>query len=33
MTAILSSDVFPGLDTKDPLLSAEDDTLPPKFGN
>ena len=33
MTAILGSDVFPGLDVKDPLISAEEDEVPKKFGN
>ncbi len=32
MTAILASDVFPGLDTKDPLLSSDEDELPQRFG-
>lgn len=33
MTAILGSDVFPGLDTRDPLLTAEEDTIPKQFGS
>lgn len=33
MTAILGSDVFPGLDYKDPLLSSADDSIPKRFGN
>lgn len=32
MTAILASDVFPGLDTKNPLDSADDDEIPKRFG-
>lgn len=32
VTAILGSDVFPGLDTKSPLESAEEDVIPARFG-
>ena len=32
MTAILGSDVFPGLDTKDPLNTSDVDDVPEKFG-
>ena len=32
MTAILSCDVFPGLDRTDPMLSPDDDLIPEKFG-
>lgn len=32
MTAILASDVFPGLDTQDPLDSSEADDVPARFG-
>ena len=32
MTAILASDVFPYLDTKNPLDSSEPDDLPARFG-
>jgi len=31
MTAILASDVFPGLDKKDPLESKEEDVVPEKY--
>ena len=33
MTAILASDVFPGLDTTNPLDSNEVDAIPPRFGS
>lgn len=33
MTAILGSDVFPGLDIKNPLDSADEDEIPKRFGN
>ena len=32
MTAILSSDVFPSIEAKDPLSSAEEDPIPDRFG-
>jgi hypothetical protein len=32
MTAILSCDVFPGLDKTCPLLSPDEDVIPDKFG-
>lgn len=32
MTAILSCDVFPGLDKVDPLISQDEDAVPDKFG-
>ena len=32
MTAILGSDIFPGLDTKNPLNSPDVDEIPEKFG-
>ena len=32
MTAILASDVFPGLDTKNPLDSIDEDDIPQRFG-
>ena len=32
MTAILASDVFPGLDTANPLDSVEVDKIPDRFG-
>lgn len=32
MTAILSCDVFPGLEKSDPLGSADEDVVPEKFG-
>ena len=32
MTAILASDVFPGLDTKNPLDSNNEDDIPQRFG-
>ena len=32
MTAILSCDVFPGLEKNDPLISADEDVVPEKFG-
>jgi hypothetical protein len=32
VTAILASDVFPGLDTTNPLDSVNDDSLPDRFG-
>ncbi len=32
MTAILASDVFPNLDTTDPLNSKEEDPIPQRFG-
>ena len=32
MTAILSCDVFPGLDRTDPMSSPDDDLIPEKFG-
>ncbi len=32
MTAILASDVFPGLDTTNPLDTTEQDAIPVKFG-
>lgn len=32
MTAILSCDVFPGLERKDPLSSPDEDIVPDKFG-
>ncbi len=32
MTAILASDVFPGLDTKDPLETTLEDEVPQRFG-
>jgi len=31
MTAILASDVFPGLDKNDPLDSKDEDKIPDKF--
>lgn len=31
MTAILGSDVFPQLE-KDPLLTQDEDIIPPKYG-
>ena len=31
MTAILASDVFPGLDKKDPLETKEEESIPTKF--
>ena len=31
MKQILASDVFPGLDTKDPLLTLEEDSIPKQF--
>ena len=33
MTAILSCDVFPGLDKTNPLDSKEEDSIPEKFGS
>jgi hypothetical protein len=33
MTAILSCDVFPGLDKTNPLDSLEEDPIPEKFGS
>ena len=33
MIQILASDVFPGLDTKDPLLSLDEEIIPARFGN
>jgi hypothetical protein len=33
MTAILSCDVFPGLDKTNPLDSKEEDPIPEKFGS
>eukprot|EP00347_Sterkiella_histriomuscorum_P015111 403358280 len=33
MTAIMGSDVFPGLDTTDPLKSSENDSIPKRFGS
>lgn len=33
MTAILSSDVFPTLEAKDPLISADEDDIPSRFGS
>jgi hypothetical protein len=32
MTAILASDVFPGLDTRNPLDYTDEDELPQRFG-
>jgi hypothetical protein len=32
MTAILASDVFPGLDVTNPLESPEVDKIPDRFG-
>jgi hypothetical protein len=32
VTAILASDVFPGLDVKNPLDYNEEDEIPPRFG-
>ena len=32
MTAILASDVFTGLDTKNPLDTIDQDTIPDRFG-
>lgn len=32
VTAILASDVFSGLDTKNPLDSVDEDSLPDRFG-
>jgi hypothetical protein len=32
MTAILSCDVFPGLEKTDPLGSPDEDVVPEKFG-
>ena len=32
MTAILSCDVFPGLEKTDPLSSPDEDIVPEKFG-
>ncbi|CDW76168.1 UNKNOWN [Stylonychia lemnae] len=33
MTQILASDVFPGLDTKNPLDSSEEEVVPARFGS
>jgi hypothetical protein len=33
ITAILASDVFPGLEAKDPLTSIEEDDIPKRFGS
>ena len=32
MTAILSCDVFPGLDKTDPMSSPDEDLIPDRFG-
>ena len=32
MTAILSTDVFPNLEKKEPILSQDDEVIPDKFG-